>query len=126
MPTDQEIADVFQKYVDGVTGDDVEVILDLYADDAVVEDPVGTPAHVGKEALREFYQKAVEMVELMTIECNPRVRAEASVGACAMRAYPRDGNGMYIEVLDVMTFNEEGKVTTMSAYWGDSNLKADN
>lgn len=125
MPTEQELAQVFQDYVDGVTGDSVDAILDLYTDDAVVEDPVGTPAHVGKEALRTFYQSAVDMVEKMTIESRPRVRGEALSGACSMRAYPKGGNGMYIEVADVMTFNEDGKITTMTAYWGDSNVRTE-
>ena len=121
---EQQMADVFQAYVDGVSGDDVNAILDLYTDDAVVEDPVGSEPHRGREALREFYQMAIDTVEKMTLEGRPRTRGQANAGAAAMRAYPKGGNGMYIETTDVMTFNDAGKITSMTAYWGDSSIRS--
>lgn len=71
---DPHIAQTLQAYVDGISGDDVETILALFSDDAVVEDPVGTDPHIGKQALRGFYQMAVDSVEVMTLEGNPRVK----------------------------------------------------
>lgn len=118
--SDDHIANALQAYVDAVTGDDVEKIIELYAEDAVVEDPVGTPAHCGHNALREFYQAAVDSVEKMVLEGNPRVREKW--GACAMRAYPKGMDLKFcMETMDVMEFNEEGKITRMTAYWGDRN-----
>ena len=29
---------------------------------------------------------------------------------------------MHMETLDVMEFNDEGLITKMTAYWGDSNM----
>ena len=66
----RQIADVLQAYVDAVSGDDVEKIIELYTEDAVVEDPVGTDPHVGHDALRAFYQMAVDSVEKMVLEGN--------------------------------------------------------
>ena len=31
---------------------------------------------------------------------------------------------LVIETLDVMQFNSEGKIISMNAYWGDSNMRA--
>ena len=39
--SDQLIASVMQAYVDAMSSDDVEKVLVLFSDDAVVEDPVG-------------------------------------------------------------------------------------
>jgi steroid delta-isomerase len=117
--TDQHIKDVLQAYVDAITGEDVEAVVALFADDAVVEDPIGTPAHHGKDALRAFYQIAVDSVEKMELEGNVRVRDH--FGAAAMRAKPK-GVDMHMETLDVMEFNDEGLITKMTAYWGDSNM----
>jgi len=116
---DQHIAATLQAYVDAVSGGDVEKILELYADNAVVEDPVGTDAHVGKEALRAFYQMAVDSVESMELEGS--VRARGKWGAAAMKAHPK-GIDMVIETLDVMEFDDDGLITKMTAYWGDNNM----
>ncbi len=122
MPDEKQIAEVMQAYVDAVSGDDVEKILELFAGDGVVEDPVGSEPHVGHDALREFYQMAVDSVEKMVLEGN--VRAREKWGACAMLAYPKGMDlRMVIETLDVMEFNEEGKITRMTAYWGDGNMR---
>ncbi len=119
--TDEHIANVLQAYVDAVSGDDVEKIIELYAEDAIVEDPVGTESHHGHAALREFYQMAIDSVEKMELEGNPRIREKW--GAAAMRAYPKGMDLKFcIETLDVMVFNEDGKINRMTAYWGDKNM----
>ena len=118
---DQHIAATLQAYVDGVSGDDVEKILALFSDDAVVEDPVGTAPHVGKEALRAFYRGAIDSVESMELEGS--VRARGAWGAASMKAHIK-GADMIMETLDVMEFNDDGLITRMTAYWGDSNMVA--
>jgi steroid delta-isomerase len=35
------------KYVEAFAKEDMDIIREIYADDATVEDPVGTPLHVG-------------------------------------------------------------------------------
>jgi len=119
--SEEHIRNVMQQYVDAITEGDVEGILNLFAEDAVVEDPIGSPPKVGKAALREFYEMTVESVETMILEGNPRARD--NWGACAMLAYPAGMDGkMEVETLDVMEFNDEGEVVAMTAYFGDGNL----
>jgi len=123
MVTETHIKNVMQAYADAVSGDNVEDILALFAEDAVVEDPVDSEPHRGREALRVFYQGAIDAVDKMTLEGG--VRARGNKGAAAMLAYPKGAGGsMVIETLDVMAFNDEGKITSMTAYWGDSNIRA--
>lgn len=50
---------VCQTYIQSLVTNDVDAILDLYADDATVEDPVGSEARSGQDALRSFYAGAV-------------------------------------------------------------------
>lgn len=120
--TDQHIADVMQAYVTAMSGDDVGQVLALYDQDAVVEDPVGSEPFVGIEAIRGFYTESIGVVARMELEGNPRVRGNH--GVCAMLAYPKGAeDSMLIETLDVMEFNEDGKITRMTAYWGDSNIR---
>ena len=118
---DDKIAAVMQAYVDGMTGDDVEAIISLFTEDATIEDPIGSDPVTGHAASREFYQAGMDAVEKMTLEGNPRIRG--NWGACAMRAYPKGMDLKFCtETLDVMKFNAEGKITRMTAYWGDRNM----
>ena len=109
-----------QAYVDAMSSDDVENVLVLFSDDAVVEDPVGSDAHRGKDALRVFYQASIDSVDHMVLEGSVRVREKW--GAAAMIASPK-GIDMKVETLDVMEFNDEGLIAHMTAYWGDTNLR---
>lgn len=123
--SEQHIAGVMQQYVDAITDGRLDDILELFADDAVVEDPVGSEPCRGRQALREFYQLAVDSVDKMVLDGH--VRARGKWGACAMLAYPKGTEGkMTIETLDVMEFNQAGQVVAMTAYFGDSNIRMDN
>ena len=121
--TDQHIALTMQAYVDNITAGDLDGVLALFAEDAVVEDPVGSDPACGHAALWEFYTMACDSVGKM--ELDGSVRARGAWGACGMLAYPKGAeDSMVIETLDVMNFNEEGKITSMKAYWGDTNIRA--
>ena len=121
--SDQHIARTMQAYVDHINAGDLDAVVALFAADAVVEDPVGSPPARGHAALREFYTMACDSVARMELEGN--VRARESWGACGMLAYPKGAqDSMVIETLDVMSFDEAGKITSMKAYWGDTNMRA--
>ncbi|MFT4824313.1 MAG: steroid delta-isomerase [Halioglobus sp.] len=120
--TDEHIAKTMKAYVDKISAGDLDGLVALFAVDAVVEDPIGSGPSIGHAALREFYAMACESVGRMELEGNPRVRG--TWGACAMLAYPKGAeNALVIETLDVMSFDEAGKITTMKAFWGDSNMR---
>lgn len=121
--TDQHIAQTMQAYVDNISAGDLDAVVALFSEDAVVEDPVGSEPARGHAALRVFYTMACDSVAQMELEGN--VRARETWGACGMLAYPKGAeDSMVIETLDVMSFNEEGKITSMKAYWGDTNMRA--
>jgi steroid Delta-isomerase len=124
MPTPQQIAQVFQTYVESMTSGDVEKIVSLYAPDAVVADPVGSAPVKGHDAIRQFYAAAAPQVDHMILEGNPRIHQ--TWGAAPMRCFPKSPAGFCVEIVDVMTFNEEGKITSMTAYWGETNFRPAN
>lgn len=55
----------------------------LYAEDAVLEDPVGTPAHVGREAIRNFYKTGFDNTGAMNFVWDGPIRG-ASLAAIAV------------------------------------------
>ena len=54
MDADRMVAAV-EAYITSYNRADLDGVCAVFADDAVVEDPVGTPLKVGHAAIREFY-----------------------------------------------------------------------
>jgi steroid delta-isomerase len=113
------IRNVFRHYVELVTRGDFEAVALLYAEDATVEDPIGSPPHRGRDAIREFYRTSAGMVHL---DLEGRVRVAGREAAAAMIARPTGADGMVIEIVDVMTFNDQGLVTSMRAFWSPDTI----
>jgi steroid Delta-isomerase len=120
---EQRMKQGMQAYIDRYNQDDLEGVVGLYADDATVEDPVGTPVKSGKAAIRDFYKYAMTTGARLSLVAPIR----ASHGNSAAMAFDvklnYQGAQMVINVIDVMTFDEQGKFKSMRAYWGPSDMK---
>ena len=120
--TAEHVRNVFQRYCELVSAGDFEGIAALYAEDATVEDPVGSTPHRGRDAIREFYRASAGAVRL---ELEGRVRSAGNEGAAAMVARPAANPKMRVETLDVMTFGDDGLVTSMRAFWSADTIHQD-
>jgi steroid Delta-isomerase len=118
--TAEHMRSVLQRYVDAMTRGDWEAIVALYADDAIVEDPVGSEPRRGQAAIAELYRNAAGTVRL---ELDGRVRVAAQCAAAPMLGRPTGMQGMVVEIVDVMTFNDEGLITSMRAYWSPDTIR---
>ena len=102
---------------------DKQAWLALFADDAIVEDPVG-PSHLdpqgrghrGKDAIARFYDMAIAPSELTfhfdkTYQCG---NEEANVGHIVIVA-----GGYRVTAEGVFTYrvDDDGKITALRAYW---------
>lgn len=109
-----------QRYLDLVATGTAEEIVALYAPDATVEDPVGSDLKVGHEAIREFYASFVEMKKTTNLVT---LRACAGHAAFHFEIVTDAGEMKYrMAPLEVMTFDDDGLVTSMRAFWSDEDL----
>ncbi|MCB9627254.1 MAG: nuclear transport factor 2 family protein [Sandaracinaceae bacterium] len=111
------------QYVERVGRADAEATLLLYSGECDVEDPVGTPVHRGRAAVETFYRGGLSAIT----GTSPLSAAVVSgnVGAIAFRvelALP--DRAIAIEVIDVMTFDDDHLFTSMRAFWGRVNRLA--
>ena len=122
MPNEPKMKQAMQAYLDLYNKDDLEGVVGLYADSATVEDPVGTPVKSGKAAIRDFYKYAMTTGARLSLAAPIR----GSHGSSAAMAFDvklkYEGSQMVIRVIDVMTFDEAGKFTSMKAYWGPGDM----
>jgi len=98
--------------------------LAMFADDAVVHDPVGISAHDpsgegfrGKERISEFWDMMIGPGNL-TIVPHKRFPCGDNIVAVAMTA-TNDIGGMktYIEMVVTYEVNDEGLLISLNAYW---------
>lgn len=64
--TAQRMKAAMQAYVDGLNRGDAEAVIALFSEDAVIEDPVGTPPKRGQE-IRDWFHQAVAMQARLTL-----------------------------------------------------------
>ncbi len=122
MPSEQQMKDALQAYVDAYNNNDLAALLALYSDDATVEDPYGTPPKNGKTQIESFYRQA--MASGATLELSAPIRgSSADAAAMAFDAVVKLAQGtMRVSVIDVMTFDEAGLIRSMRAYFGPSDI----
>lgn len=108
---------VVNRYVEAFDTADMNIIREIYADDAIVEDPVGTDLHEGIEAVCAFYEGALASGAKLVV--TGPVRSAANTAAFPFQVQMGD---MKIDIIDIFEFNDDGKVTSMKAYWGPDNM----
>ena len=100
-----------------------EAWLDLFADDAIVEDPIGPShfdpegkGHRGRDEISAFWDKAIAPNKLVfnfvdTFGCG---NEEANVGSIVITT-----GGYQVTTEGVFTYrvNDEGKLVALRAYW---------
>jgi steroid Delta-isomerase len=120
MPSAEQISHTVNRYLELLADGKADDIAALYADDATVEDPVGGEVHIGRTAIRGFYtsiEKGKAQTEVLTL------RALGNEAAFQWTlSLDFDDNGMRIDIISVMTFDDEGKIASMKAYWGPDNV----
>ena len=121
MPASNDrIREVIDEYVRLVGSGTAEEIVALYAEDATLEDPVGTDVRTGHAGIREFYA-GLEGLPKETRMISARIAGGEA--AFHFEIITRAGEKTYtLSPIDVMTFDDDGRVTTMRAFWGDGDM----
>jgi len=117
----QQVRDLMTRYIALVDAGDVEGILALYADNAVVEDPVGQPPHEGIDAIARFYRDGMGAMDVRATLEGPIRATDNGCGAMPFRVDVLGEQPCHIEVVDVMEFDVDGRIRSMKAYWGELN-----
>jgi len=116
----QAITDTVNRYIELVAKGSAGELAELYADAATVEDPVGGEVHIGRQAIHGFYsavsdvQRECELVSLRVAGNEAAFQFRLTVIAGEHR--------MVIEPIDLMVFDDRGKVTAMKAYWSAADV----
>lgn len=113
-----------QAYVDAFNCGDADALIALFADDAVIEDPVGTPPKDGAE-ISEWFRQGVAMQARLELDA-PIRGSHGHAAAMAFRVHMvQDGRPLTIRSLDAIEVNERGLITRLRGYWGPDDVEAE-
>ncbi|GEE00668.1 hypothetical protein nbrc107696_11140 [Gordonia spumicola] len=117
-----KIAATVQAYIDHLNGGTAEQIADLYADGATVEDPIGAPIRRTREELVEFYGIITNLDSRDATLKWTKIAGDTAVFEFTL-VTGTAGMSFEITPVDIMVFDENGKIVSMRAVWEQSDLK---
>ncbi len=118
MPTSAEMIAHIESYAAAHSAGNIDAIVALFTEDAVVSDPVTEPAYVGREAYRGFFTGAQDLSDSMELVITGPVRTAGTFAAVPLRAVSEIGDiTVAVDIVDVFTFGEDGRFVDMKAYW---------
>jgi steroid delta-isomerase len=113
-----------EAYCAAFTARDRDAYTGLFTEDAWIEDPVGTPRREGREAIGGFFDESSGMADAIELRQTGPVRVAAGECAFPMQARPEIGGTTYcVDIIDVMTFADDGRITTMRAFWDPAEMR---
>ncbi|MCT1902070.1 nuclear transport factor 2 family protein [Oceanobacillus sojae] len=111
-----------QEYVDAFNANDIERLISLFSDEASVEDPVGSPPKKGRKEIEAFYKESMAGAKLELL-ASPRGSYSNAASITFAVHTEKEEHSIRIDVTDVMTFDSDGKIATMHAYWGPEDMQ---
>lgn len=123
MPLAEKMIATVNAYIAGFAAGDPDSIVELFAEDAAVEDPVGTPLKMGKAAIREFYGFSTATGAKLELLGELRCAGNYVAFPFVVKLH-FEGQDSIIEVIDTFKLDAEGKIVEMRAFWGPANMKS--
>ena len=109
------VRQLYDRYPELVTKGDVDAIVDLYAKDATIEDPIGSELRAGHDSIRAFYEASAGTI---TMKRSGPVRVAGNEAATPLVVLMGpEGQQKVLDVISAMTFDDAGKIKSMRAYW---------
>ncbi|HYJ87691.1 MAG TPA: nuclear transport factor 2 family protein [Pyrinomonadaceae bacterium] len=119
------ISRTVKAYFAAIRAMDIPAIVDTFAEDAVTEDPVGTPPNLGHKRIEEFFQTVTAgFKEVGLTEDQVFISGNAAAVKWTGRGVSKEGRRVKFEGIDIIEVNEAGKIQTLQAYWNPAEMVA--
>ncbi len=117
----EHVRQVYERYPGLVTKGDVDAIVALYADDAIIEDPIGSALHRGRDAVRTFYESSAGTITMKRTGPVRVAGSEAAAPLVVLMGEP--GKQRALDIISTMVFDDEGRITSMRAFWSFDGMR---
>jgi len=116
-----QVRRIIQTYIKNFNARDFDALMSIYAENATVEDPVGTTMVYGKAAIRAFYEQAAAHYSFLQLTGDFRFAADAVSFSFFCYLGSLD-DPMIVHITDSFRFDHDGRVIEMRAFWGEANV----
>lgn len=116
----EAIAATVRRYLELIANGSADDLVELFADDATVEDPVGGEIRVGRQAIYDFFATLENLdreTELVTL----RVAGREAAFQFAITFDAGEGR-MRLEPIDTVAFNGDGKISSLRSYFSPADI----
>ncbi|WNF41794.1 nuclear transport factor 2 family protein [Rhodococcus sp. SG20037] len=119
-PSAEVIRKTVDAYIETVATGTAAQVVALYAEGATVEDPVGTDVRTTRESILEFYS----VIENFDQEAHLQtLRIAGNEAAFHFSLITKLGEQtLTIAPIDVMTFDDDGRILSMRAFWNQEDM----
>jgi len=124
-PAHDAIAATIDRYQRTFSDGDREGWLALWADDGVLEDPVGSPPRTGRGGLAAFWDEIHDQPSHGTVAMTqgPAVCGLEAAWAFALRV-PAGERTVTVEIIDHGTFTADGRIRSVRACWSETGVRS--
>lgn len=124
MSNEEHIRSVIEAYAAAHSRSDAEAIGRLFAENAVVTDPIDQPSHVGRSDIVEFFAMTHQIGDGLDLRITGPIRAVGNFGAVPLQAVTTVGDDRFVvDIIDVFTFDDDGLIIDMKAYWSSGDVR---
>ena len=109
--TSQQVEAVIEDAFAGLVAFDVPRVMNNFAADAVLEDPVGTPAMQGTQAITTYLESFPTLFNQMKLySLDIKVRGNEAAVKWRIRFTTKTGNVFFLEGIGFFWLNQQGKI----------------
>lgn len=120
--TSDAAADTIRRYVELLQSGSADELVALFAENATVEDPVGTDIRSGWNAIREFFS-TVESLDRRTELTHLRIAGTEAAFVFTITFTVGDAT-MRLQPIDTVVFDDSGAITSLRSYFAPSDVIA--
>jgi steroid delta-isomerase len=118
MPVSERAERLVDRYLELHAANQLAALLELFAADATLEDPVGSPIRRGIAAISDFYRDTHARNGHLVLERVGRVLACADEAAAHVRArFAAPAGSPTVDVIYVFRVDGEGRIGSLRAFF---------
>jgi ketosteroid isomerase-like protein len=116
--TSQQIEAVVEDAFAKLVAFDAQGLISHYASDAVLEDPVGTPAMVGTQAITAYLESFPTLFNQMKLySLDVKTGGQEAAVKWRLRFTTKSGHVFFLEGIGFFTFNQQGKIQSEKQFF---------
>jgi steroid delta-isomerase len=122
IPTPDQLRVRIAEYVEAINSRDPQAIAAQFTENARHHDPVSSPPNIGRPAIVAFFETGIAASDGWTFTAKAVHTCAGHVAIDFEIAVETGGATMVIAGIEVFDAGEDGRFTSVRAYWDESSL----